>query len=147
MMMLEERLLIFSEKHSLDSGDAIALLQLLQEQTAPILSLRSPGKVATTSDESSTKIHPGSYTAGRAARRRPARDGRRSTGAQLNSPRKDIGGGGERGGGRSGVSPKRALFDSDSGVGSLNVNSLVEFPPMAVSAATRSSDCETSFCS
>lgn len=119
LRMVEEQIRQLAAKHSLDGGDAFALLQLLQEQTTPILSLRSTGS----SNASSSDHLPAVTTdeGDRVSRIEGLRGkGRTESGRGRNVCR--------------GVSPKKTLFDSGESVGdaarALDVNSLVEFPPM-----------------
>ena len=113
--MVEEQLRKLSAKRSLDGGDAFALIQLLQEQTTPILSLRSAGSSNAPSSD-----------------RRPAanavdEDRGRIEGRRAREPPET----GKGGAASRGVSPKRALFGGRSGSATvLDVNSLEEFPPM-----------------
>ena len=109
-MLEESRLLELTAKQNLNGSDALALLQLLQEQTTPILSLRS-------STVSSTDRHVGLNPRRRGGRVESS-EGRRE------------GGCGRDGGGA--VLPKRALFGGQSGAGGAapNVASMEEFPPM-----------------
>ena len=117
--MVEEQIRQLAAKHSLDGGDAFALLQLLQEQTTPILSLRSAGSSnATSSDHLPAVITDEGNRVSRI-------EGRRGKGRP------------ESGRGRNvcrGVSPKKTLFTGDESDGgaarALDVNSLEEFPPM-----------------
>ena len=119
--MVEEQLRKLSAKRSLDGGDAFALIQLLQEQTTPILSLRSAGSSNAPSSD-----------------RRPAanavdEDRGRIEGRRAREPPET----GKGGAASRGVSPKRALFGGRSGSATvLDVNSLEEFPPMQPSVNT-----------
>ncbi|CAI8010262.1 Codanin-1, partial [Geodia barretti] len=119
--MVEEQLRKLSAKRSLDGGDAFALIQLLQEQTTPILLLRSAGSSNAPSSD-----------------RRPAanavdEDRGRIEGRRAREPPET----GKGGAASRGVSPKRALFGGRSGSATvLDVNSLEEFPPMQPSVNT-----------
>ena len=120
--MVEEQLLRLSAKNTLDGGDALALMQLLQEQTTPILSLRSSGSSIATSSERHRAGNPSGYDKGAKMERRRARE---PVGRGRNPSR--------------GASPKRALFGGQSASPSappLDVNSLEEFPPMEPRANT-----------
>lgn len=159
--MLEEKLQDLSTKQRLDGDDAFTLLQLLQDHTAPILSLRSVGS-SPASRQPTSRL---AKTNGLALERRStcverSGDGlkggnRRVVGQRggkgMNTP--ELGRvGGEQGGRNSslGVSSKRTLFGpsleshSEPRLGSaaavcarsssLNFNSLEEFPPMQPAA-------------
>ena len=117
-MLEEARLLELSAKRSLDASDACALLQLLHEQTTPILSLRCAV----------------GSTAAPAVRLTPASGERVSTSRGINSERRRSREGGRgRDGGSRAVSPKRALF---GGASTIDLGNLNEFPPIQPSPAT-----------
>ena len=126
--MLEEKLQNLSAKKSLDNNDAFTLLQLIQEHTMPILSLRSIGSSPATSRPSESKI--------------------RSTNIRRRKEDPNFGAFREESDKPRSTSPKRTLFDgaplsscSSSAVGvstrsaALDVHSMEDFPPMQNAAA------------
>ena len=145
--MLEETLQKLSAKQSLDGDDAVTLLQLLQDYTAPIFSMRSVGSSPATS-------------CGRHPTSRPTKKKTGGRGSSYVENRVSIGGGVER---RAcgkvlnapelntphALSPKRASFETSAVEPSISagdgaayykpsapdVNSLQDFPPMQQAAA------------
>ena len=163
--MLQERLQSLSAKQVLDGDDAFTLLQLLQDHTTPILSLRTvTSSPAAPSGRQPTSSSGKTKTSRLAIERRSTRvgtsgDGSKGVGKKSIQGRE--GGGiktpefGEEGDCRSnslGVSSKRSLFGAPleplagqtltaaHSAAVLNFNSLEEFPPMQ-SAATITARC------
>ena len=158
--MLQERLQSLSAKQALEGDDAFTLLQLLQDHTTSILSLRTvTSSPAPSSSRQPTSSSGKTKTSRLAIERRSTRVGTSgdvSKGVGNRSVQKRGGGGvktpefGEEEGCRSnsvGVSSKRSLFGAPlkplagqtltaaDSAAVLNFNSLEEFPPMQ-SAAT-----------